>query len=526
MKINYLYEAGLFGSYKKVTAQSNLSNVKRDLTREAALSILQNDCDELAELFLDMLNEVNSQTTAISSKYHYTPSQRPRIEEQSSLVELTNYVASKLYNRKYKMPVKEMKLNLIKNVYCNKHAIEFMLSHGCFILPLVDAERHLDQTFFNNAEEIPLYKNMTKTVAAAAEKVIKSHLSKFPNYTSSIIPNTVKIIILQDESLVKYESMQEHQLLSYMGVTDSGVEFEYPGKGSDCLYYIVDTCSLFTTYFSIKLTKSYEHIFKEMENPSPWMLNKFAFRYVFTKISTLIADNFYGIKLLKSALNNNIILSPSSPASITIAIDNVLKNMPYINKLKQEVSNNGLDHFVEYRFYDNNAEVDSLIMIGKELSAEQAEQEGIDIDDLKRRVYEFDYNNPVEVKYASKDIINGCSRFLTDTKIKKMAEDKMEKFLPSLMRKVLAARPDCISSSNKALLCEYNSKNLENTNIRVVINTRETEINNNGNLEFYIAIDFKLPVRGASSKYKDARQNHRKKYAFITGKKIKIEIPL
>ena len=519
MIINYLNEAGPFGSYKKATAQSNLANVKRELHREATNHIL----DKFAELFLDMMDEVNSQTTTISSKYHYTPDQRPRIEEQSRLVELTNYVASKLYKRKYNMPVKEMKLNLIKNVYCNKQAIEFMLSHGCFILPLVDAERHLNQTFFNNAEEIPSYKNMTKTVAAAAEKVIKSHLSKFPNYNYTIIPNTVKIIILQDESLVKYESMQEQQLLSYMGVTNSGVEFEYPGKGSACLDYIVDTCSLFTTYFSIKLTKSYEHIFKEMENPSPWMLNKFAFRYVFTKISTLIADNFYGIKLLKSALNNNILLSP---ISITITIDNVLKNMPYINKLKQEVSNNGLDHLVKYHFDDNNAEVDSLIMIGEELSAEQAEQEGIDIDDLKRRVYEFDYNNSVEVKYASKDIINGCSRFLTNTKIKKIAEDEMEKYLPSLMRKVLAARPDCVSSSNKALLCEYNSKTLENTNIRVVINQRETEINKNGNLEFYIAIDFKLPVRGVSSKYKDARQNHRKKYAFITGNKIKIEIPL
>ena len=35
MKINYLYEAGVFGSYKKATAQSNLSMVKKDLAIEA-----------------------------------------------------------------------------------------------------------------------------------------------------------------------------------------------------------------------------------------------------------------------------------------------------------------------------------------------------------------------------------------------------------------------------------------------------------------------------------------------------------
>ena len=56
------------------------------------------------------------------------------------------------------------------------------MSHGYFIIPLVDTERRLSQTFFNDAEEIPSYKNMTKTVAAAIENVIKSHLSEFPDF--------------------------------------------------------------------------------------------------------------------------------------------------------------------------------------------------------------------------------------------------------------------------------------------------------------------------------------------------------
>ena len=206
-----------------------------------------------------------------------------------------------------------------------------------------------------------------------------------------------------------------------------------------------------------------------------------------------------------------------------ITIDNILKNMQYINKLKQELSNNGLDNFVVYNFYDSSSDVDSLVNIGKELTAEQAEQEGIDIDILGRKIYEFDYNNAAEVKSAAKKIIDGCFKFLTDEKSKKIAEAKIEKYLPSLMSKVLASRPNCASSSNKALLCEYNTY-LENTNIRVVINTRETKINKKGNLEFYIAIEFDLPVRGASSKYNIDRR--RKKYESITEKKINVEIPL
>ena len=91
------------------------------------------------------------------------------------------------------------------------------------------------------------------------------------------------------------------------------------------------------------------------------------------------------------------------------------------------------------------------------------------------------------------------------------------------MSKVLASRPNCASSSNKALLCQYINIP-ENNNIRVVIHSCTTKINKKGNLEFYIVIEFDLPVRGASSKYNINR--YRKKYESITEKKIKIEIPL
>ena len=95
------------------------------MAREAALNILQTRCDELAELFLDMLNEVNSQTTAISRKHKYVSAPpSPRIEETSNLVELTNYITSKLVKRNNEIPVQEMRLNLQKNLSCNKHEIK------------------------------------------------------------------------------------------------------------------------------------------------------------------------------------------------------------------------------------------------------------------------------------------------------------------------------------------------------------------------------------------------------------------
>ena len=224
MKIEYIYEAGVFGSYKKANAQSNIDNAKKELTRDAALHVLESKCDELAELYFDMLNEVSLEASIIC---------KDADKEKSNLVELSKYLANKYFMRSRK---KEMQLNLIKNMYCNKLAIEYMVSKGCFILPLVDIKH--GWTFFNDAKEIIPYKNMTKTVAEAAEKIIKSHLSKFPSYAFNI-PNKVKIVILSNVFFYdlnsSYHSKAEENFFSSLDIDiiNNSVDFKYPvGQGS------------------------------------------------------------------------------------------------------------------------------------------------------------------------------------------------------------------------------------------------------------------------------------------------------
>ena len=543
MKINYLYEAGVFGTYKNVTRQSNIANVKKELTREATLHILENKCDELAELFLDMLNEANSKINEISSKYSYKFQSYGGVKENTSnILELSNFVVNTYFNND---PIKkETQLNIIKNVYCNRPAIEYMMSKGCFILSLNDTTRKFSY-YFDDTKEIIPYKNMTKTIANVAENVIKSHISKFPNYALVNIPKKVKIVMLNvyhapytKPSLSTLSCSPNHpyrQFFSCMGVnfTNDRVNFEYPvGQGSNCLNFILyKFTSLSVDNCNITLEKSNDTIWKAIAEPSPWMLNKITFKYVYTDLSTVSANNFYSIKLLKYAVDNGI-LSNDVGSSVNILINDVIKNIKSINELKalkQEVSNNGLDDYVKYYVNDTSQYSESLIKIGKEITPEQAKQQGILVDDLKRRVYEFDYNNAVEVKSAAKNIIDGCSKFLTDANIKKLAEDKMEEYLTGLMSKVLASKPNCISSSNKILLCDYHKGSNTKSNIRVVIDPNKIEISKKGNLVFYIAVDFKLPVRGVNSKYMSKTSGARysgKNFEYITGKKIKIEIPL
>ena len=326
MKIEYIYEAGVFGSYKKANAQSNIDNAKNELTKGAQKSIIESKCDELAELYLDMLTEVNSQTTTISSKYNY----KSAIGETYYVIsELSNYVINRYFTGR------KMQLNIIKNVYCNRLAIEYMVSQGCFILPLVDITNTWQ--IFHDYKDVISYKNMIKSIADAAENVIKSHLSKFPSYASTI-PNKVKIVILQIYNV-------EEELLSYMGITDK-CDFEYPvGQGNSCLNYILNNCATIHYQCNINPVKTDEPIWKAIAEPSPWMFNKIIVMGIISDLPTVSADNFYSIKLLKFALDKGLLDKTFS--RFVINIDK--KNTKSLKTLKQEVYNNGLDEYVIYR---------------------------------------------------------------------------------------------------------------------------------------------------------------------------------
>ena len=534
MKIEYIYEAGVFGSYKKANAQSNIDNAKKDLTKGAAIHVLESKCDELAELYLDMLTEVNSQINAISRKYKYEVNSNRT--EESYLLELSSYITNRYYTTSRK---KEMQINLIKNIYCNRPAIEYMLSQGCFILPLVDIDR--TSSFFYDPKEIIPYKNMIKTVANTAEKIIKTHLSKFLSHTVfATILNKVKIITLSDAFwLNTYQSNNKKQFFSYMGITDKGVEFEYPvGQGSSCLNYILDKYTiLLCNRLDIDPTKSNEHIWKYMmPESSPWMYNKITFDNIKTNLLAVSADNFYGIKLLKYALDNGIVMTDHG-ACIHIHIYDALKNMQSVHKLKQEVSNNGLDMYVIYHFNDMDRFPELSVNIGKKITSEKAKQEGISIDDFEYDIYEFDYNNTTEVESAAKKIVNVCDKLLSDVdkstkqRIKQISEDAVKNYLPKLMSRILKSKPHCVCYSNKILLSGFYPKNLgikNDNNLRALIDTTKIQLNKKGNLMFYIDINFSVPVRGINPKYikPSSRQTSEIYYEDIYGKHIKIEIPL
>ena len=336
MKIEYIYEAGVFGSYKKANAQSNIDNAKKELSRDALNSVLESKCDELAELYLDMLNEVNSKCRVITINYNYKS--ETGFVYNPCILELSNYVNA-YFNVSRK---NDIRLNIIKNVYCNRLAIEYMKSQGCFILPLVDTTN--PWLVFNDSKDIISYKNMIKAIVDAAEKIIKPHLSKFPSYAFNI-PNKVKIVLLKDINTY----LHKDEFLSYMGITNDSY-FEYPtGQGSSCLNYILDNCNSLVCKFNITPAKSYEHIWIALTEPSPWLFNKTALTSIKVDLPTVAKDDFYGIKLLKLALDNGI-LSKRYTSFVIFMYNYDTENTKLIKELQRKVSNNGLDKYITYHY--------------------------------------------------------------------------------------------------------------------------------------------------------------------------------
>ena len=336
MKIEYIYEAGVFGSYKKANAQSNIDNAKRELARDAQKGIIESKCDELAELYLDMLNEVNSKCRVITINYNYKS--ETGFVYNPCILELSNYVNA-YFNVSRK---NDIRLNIIKNVYCNRLAIEYMKSQGCFILPLVDTTN--PWLVFNDSKDIISYKNMIKAIVDAAEKIIKPHLSKFPSYAFNI-PNKVKIVLLKDINTY----LHKDEFLSYMGITNDSY-FEYPtGQGSSCLNYILDNCNSLVCKFNITPAKSYEHIWIALTEPSPWLFNKTALTSIKVDLPTVAKDDFYGIKLLKLALDNGI-LSKRYTSFVIFMYNYDTENTKLIKELQRKVSNNGLDKYITYHY--------------------------------------------------------------------------------------------------------------------------------------------------------------------------------
>jgi hypothetical protein len=279
-------------------------------------------------------------------------------------------------------------------------------------------------------------------------------------------------------------------------------------------------------FLNQEFSKKNEKVWNSVQAEIPYLHNKFYIGHIGTSIEKLSEDNFYGLKMLKHLVDTNAFL----PDATQLAIDapsapiTHLKELSVIKKFvdSANIVNAG------FNFYDGSNMMEHVAALGKKMTPADAEKEGIDVNSLKRSVYEFDYSNSTAVKTAATTIINNVLKNCSPS-TRKDAIDKLTQFIPGLMTKVATAKPHCISSTNKILLCDFHQNDKAGGNFRVEFRSDHIMFSKKGNSVFiYVEMQFKVPVGGVNPKYNKniGQQTSGKNYEFITGKKIKLEIPL
>lgn len=540
MKITFLNEAGAFGSYKKRNRDSIYNSTRRELTGVALDSIVEARIDELAEVYFNMINEIDEVVNVAFSKFTFKSTRYRSNDNPTDMHILFNYAVSKDFKND-----KNAYLNILKHAYCNRFAIEYMAKLNEFYIPIVDTRNGPHTTNFPNAlpDNIKEYCDIISNIGAKVEKILKKYEPMIKAIVPSLpsIPTSPKFINIDCDFGMAYLTklrplynaagitITYYQLTQYRaGSKLESDMFVYPGKMQEAIQEMMkfDTVYVDFHHNDFEFNKKNEKVWNSVPAEIPYLHNKFYIGRIGTSIKNLSEDNFYGLKMLKQLIDTNVFLPDATHLGIDAPSAPIthLKELSVIKKFvdSANITNAGFD------FYDRGNMMVYVAALGKKMTPVDAEKEGIDVNSLKRSVYEFDYSNSTAVKTAATTIINNVLKNCSPS-TKKDAIDKLTQFIPGLMTKVATAKPHCISSTNKILLCDFHQNDKAGGNFRVEFRTDHIIFSKKGNSVFiYVEMQFKVPVRGVNPKYNKniGQQTSGKNYEFITGKKIKLEIPL
>ena len=537
MKIIFLNEAGVFGSYKNRNKET-IDKTRRDLNAAALDHIVEARIDELAEAYLSMLNEIDKVVNSTFSEYLFinTTSGYSLSDEKCNMRVLFNYLVDKEFNNDT-----NVYLNILKHTYCNSSAAKYMSSLNEFYIPIANAnEKKYDSpqfahSLFHNVEE---FCNLIKKAGKKVEKILKKYEPIIKEIVPGLpsIPTTPKFIDI--DCNFKYYSRELESLYNAIGLTaskdqyyyskmmkvDSGT-FKYPGNMQEGILEMLKFDKIPVSPDAIdEFHKGYEELWNSLSSEIPYLHNKFYFSTIGNvTIKKLAKDDFYSLKMLKRLIDNKVVL-PNTFMRI-LSPGAAISQLEEIIVIKKFIESNNLTN-IKFVFDDINNITDCYVTLGKKMNSIEAEKEGIDVVNLKRSVYEFDYNDTSAVKAAATTIVNNIIKSGPDS-FRHEAIDKLTKFIPTVMEKVASAKPHCISSTNKILLCDFYQYCKPSGNFRAELHQNNIVFSEkNHSIIMYIEIQFRVPVRGVNIKYKNSSRSSSKTYEFISGKKIKLEFPI
>ena len=298
MKIEYIYEAGVFGSYKNRNIET-IDKTRRELNVAALNCVVEAHIDELAEVYLSMLNEIDKIVNSTFSKFLFINTSSYVLPKDScNMRVLFNYVIDKEFKNDTKIY-----LNLLKHTYCNMFAAEYMSKLNEFYIPIAntndkkyDAPQFAHATFHNVKEFCDLITKAGKKT----EKILKKYEPIIKNIVPGLpsIPTTPKFVNIDCD--LNYYSRELESLYNAIGLTASrphyssyskamnvnSATFEYPGKMQEGIHKMLNFDEIPISLDGIEFKKAYvygepvQYVQKgeknnETVNPEISIINKF-----------------------------------------------------------------------------------------------------------------------------------------------------------------------------------------------------------------------------------------------------------
>lgn len=575
MKTQFLFEDGPFGSYKKSAASGSkaiIDNTKKALNKQLRMQIYKSKfVDVCAPHFVEMFEDVNK--SLATAWRNMTSSDEnglwPKIASPARITGICEAAGevSNLLEIDFQTAVKNIYLDpsyIINGHYKNE-----------FIIPIYV---HLGYTLLNPLKIVELYSFLDNALPTISKKV-SDKLKKVSKVVEELGVSQFSFEVPKNIKFAIYPSFEGGSTL-FNGTYEKPSYLRIPTEIAErCRQTdIYDITSIrkspilhemMSSVKGLKLNgtgvcgglcvRDHEMLKRIFSLNREYLVNSpiIEVSYIDLLVSDIlnehkalkVIDEFLGLPFVE--IEN---IQPSTwnrSEHVRIIVPNCLKEYSNIltakSKLKNYPNLSNLGLYVNFRLNDvedksqsynsySGRDIQNRASIGKQLTPAQAENEGISLSALKRRVYVLDQNDPTVCKKAANDIINALigssgADCQIDAVIKKEMQDKLPAFISSLMNKVIAAKPHCATSNGKLLLCDY-TQNSNTDNIRALINSEDITFNEKKNvLSVKIALDFKLPVAGVNPNYtanlaRGVRQNSGKHYEYITGKKLKIDIKL
>lgn len=431
----------------------------------------------------------------------------------------------------------------VRNIYLDPTYVLTGVIKKTFILPIVVNSGH--NTEWTTSQIVDVYKFLDKILPVLHNTIRKKIDDLIIELNEPILFDSPKSIVFGlYPNLYNFKNLSpnKEKHSDFVREINKRIKESTPStslSGSTLIYDIFKQISCFNLdSIDIKDYKSFS-IFKTFNREYLANTPKFIFYHIKCDKEDILG-NPEGLRALEEFLKYPNVMAVPVPYSwcnkktMQIGVQDGLKNYKDILKMKPIFAKYPVISKMQKHFALSDVSAYVQTTIGTPLSQSEATDVGIDIDSIKRSVYELDYNNPTVCKEVVIKLLDELKNSNPELKIDKYLEQQIKEQLPEKFKiaisKIVAGRPYYATRDNKIILCNATRKS--NNNVKFgFCDLSFTNSTNTLRLTFSLDLTaavtgvnprYGISIYGGWTKYRNAGKN----YDFLADRKMNVDIKL